>query len=173
MEPAFQQGLPTSLAIPQTCQAHPVSGPSHALSQAPAPGLPHGWFSLICHLLKRPHPVLIKSQHTPSPAAVGSGWLLPWALPWALGAATPRFHLPGCGRWQMADVGPQRFPYLAWWDSDRPWHQNLYRTMGSSSTQPVVPSSLAHRSLGVTPKKLPATSLPSPSLFQTTFLQIL
>ena len=110
---------------------------------------------------QRGHTLCGKGQYTPSPAAGGS------RCPF-LGAALgpreqphPKFHLPGCGWWQMANVGPQVPIPGCNLGSERPPSTDLYRTTGASSTLPSC--ALLPRSQ-VSGECAPRSLLPQPSI---------
>ena len=159
MEPSFQQGLPRLLAIPQTHQAHTHLRAITRTFPGTFLACPHGWFSLICHLLR---------EATPVPSC----W---WLTCPFLGAAWApgNSHTQGftsqavaCGKWLMWDL---KVPYpAAIWDSERPPStKSPTGPWGPHLLCPVVPHALAHRSLGSVPQEASCHNLPS--LFQERF----
>ena len=174
MEPAFQQGLPHLLAIPQTHQAHTHLRAITRTFPGTFLACPHGCLSLICHLLKEATPCVVKAN-TPHPQLLLVRGVPSWALPWAPGSShTQGFTSQAVagGKWLMWDL---KFPYLATiWDSDRPPSTKISTgPWGPHLLSQSCPPPLLTGLWGVTPKKPPATTFHLQVCSRNAFLQIL
>ena len=92
MEPVFQQGLPSLLAVSQTYQSHTHLRAITCTFPGTFLACPHSWFSFMSPSQKG-HTLCGKGQYTPSPAAGGSQ-CLPGCCPGPQGTASPKVSPP-------------------------------------------------------------------------------
>ena len=114
---------------------------------------------MLCHLLKEATPCAVKAN-TPRPQLLVAHSVFLGAALGPREQPHPKFHLPGCGWWQMANVGPQGPIPGRNLGSERPPSTDLYRIAGASSTLP----SRALLFSQVSGECAPRSLLPQPSI---------